>query len=358
APQVQRVEQPVAGREVMQKVPLPEIPEQVLPVPGVGPLETAVRHMEEPAPDPPLGEVMPSREVEEPVSTQLETKPTAPLQRLEQPVASLPQHKEAVPPEIERDKPPEASPAIEGLSVSAEAPVQRGVGPEQEMPIPTTPELERPTLPPTRDRIQRQRLESEDETPAPAPTERELPPPLEAGPSEVPLAGLETGLVARTASQQRVPLTELPRPIDRAEREMPALPQARVQARFQEEGESTPSGWRAYERTGPSPQVMPLPLQRSLQETAPVVPASPGSTQGPETQAPMRSEVPVLRLPLVTPHAVQIVQRVEEEEAAPVAGGMPAEEEEPGLNLDDLAGQVYPLIKRMLAVERERIWGR
>jgi hypothetical protein len=35
--------------------------------------------------------------------------------------------------------------------------------------------------------------------------------------------------------------------------------------------------------------------------------------------------------------------------------GRAAEEEEPELDLDDLAREVYPLIKRMLAIERERM---
>jgi hypothetical protein len=58
----------------------------------------------------------------------------------------------------------------------------------------------------------------------------------------------------------------------------------------------------------------------------------------------------------VTPGEVSVVQRAEEE--PPEAG--PAEEPAPGLNLDDLARQIFPLIKRKLAVERERErrWGR
>jgi hypothetical protein len=48
---------------------------------------------------------------------------------------------------------------------------------------------------------------------------------------------------------------------------------------------------------------------------------------------------------------IEIVQRVE---TPPAAAAEPPAAEAPQPNLDDLARQIYPLIKRMLAVERER----
>jgi hypothetical protein len=54
----------------------------------------------------------------------------------------------------------------------------------------------------------------------------------------------------------------------------------------------------------------------------------------------------------MAPPGAQVVQRAVEEK--PVTGKAPATAaEEP--NLDDLARQVFPLIKRMLAIERERL---
>ena len=57
----------------------------------------------------------------------------------------------------------------------------------------------------------------------------------------------------------------------------------------------------------------------------------------------------------VSSQRLGVVQRVQE--AEPEASASPVEEE-PELELDHLARQIYPLIKRMLAVERERRPGR
>jgi hypothetical protein len=56
------------------------------------------------------------------------------------------------------------------------------------------------------------------------------------------------------------------------------------------------------------------------------------------------------------PRRVDVVQRAlveEETSVSEVPGG-----EQPEANLDELARQIYPLIKRMLAVERERRFSR
>jgi hypothetical protein len=52
---------------------------------------------------------------------------------------------------------------------------------------------------------------------------------------------------------------------------------------------------------------------------------------------------------------IGVVQRVT---TTPPETGVTSGEEKPTLNLDDLARQILPRIKRMLAVERERRPGR
>jgi hypothetical protein len=56
------------------------------------------------------------------------------------------------------------------------------------------------------------------------------------------------------------------------------------------------------------------------------------------------------------PRRVEVVQRAEEELITSDVSGEGKETKE--LNLDDLARQIYPLIKRMLAVDRERRFSR
>jgi hypothetical protein len=52
-----------------------------------------------------------------------------------------------------------------------------------------------------------------------------------------------------------------------------------------------------------------------------------------------------------SPRRVEVVQRTEGEAATEEPT---TKEEKQGVDLDDLARQIYPLIKRMLAVEQER----
>jgi len=56
-------------------------------------------------------------------------------------------------------------------------------------------------------------------------------------------------------------------------------------------------------------------------------------------------------LDLSVPPGAAALQRAEQGEAEP-------EEETPQADLDDLARKIYPIIRRMLAVERERRLGR
>jgi hypothetical protein len=147
-------------------------------------------------------------------------------------------------------------------------------------------------------------------------------------------------------------------------------PQVRIQARFEEEAEAG-GRFRPYVPPGPLPGA--LPLWEPSRETAPGVGVGPRAARafgGEPTLHPVsrpaaaelmhglrRQPLDVaLGLPLVSP-GIQVVQRdvVETPEVpeTPEAG-----EEMPGPDLDDLARQVYPLIKRMLAIERERRLGR
>jgi hypothetical protein len=74
-------------------------------------------------------------------------------------------------------------------------------------------------------------------------------------------------------------------------------------------------------------------------------PSPPGTLQRQGTVPEMRSHSVE-----AAPGAVEVVQRAEDGPAEPGVSG----EKEPELDLGDLARQVYPLIKRMLTVERDR----
>jgi DNA polymerase-3 subunit gamma/tau len=220
---------------------------------------------------------------------------------------------------------------------------------------------------------------------------REEAPQAEVGPAQVqrvsapgePAAGLEGEVVARAAPRARLPLVEPPPP-SQAEviRTKPVeqtaiLPQARVQAR--PEGSPEPPALAPSRPvTPPEPrQAAPtsglptrsgwtqaaageLPLPPVLQRSA--APARPASTAWIQRQpeAPAPSQVVT---PRSEPWRERVVQRADgatpETPPSTVAPPPqpPAPESAPP-NLDSLARQIYPLIKRMLAVERERKWGR
>ncbi len=219
---------------------------------------------------------------------------------------------------------------------------------------------------------------------------------VEAGPAQVqrtsapgePAAGLEGEIVARAASRTHLPLVEPPHPAQvqaiqtKPVEQTAILPQARGQAGPQgsldlpapalssRPGTSTgglpaQTGW-TQAAAGELP--LPPPLQRSA------APARPASTT-PSTLI-QRQPEPSAPSPIVTarpePWGERIVQRDGGEEGSPslptgVEGSSPAtvtppqpaeEQSTQSPNLDRLAHQIYPLIKRMLAVERERKWGR
>ncbi len=202
----------------------------------------------------------------------------------------------------------------------------------------------------------------------------------EAGPGQVqrasapgePTASLEGEVMARAASRAHLPLIE-PTPPAQAEaiRTKP-VPQARAQSRPEgspeppalapsrpeapASGSTAQAGW-AQATAGELP--LPPPLQRS------VAPARPASTAWIQRQPETSTPSPVVT-PRPEPWHERIVQRDggEEPPSQPAAttGGEPPPQPTGGEsappNLDSLARQIYPLIKRMLAVERERKWGR
>jgi hypothetical protein len=139
--------------------------------------------------------------------------------------------------------------------------------------------------------------------------------------------------------------------------ETAVLPQARIQASF--EG-------RAAGRPGSPPVMAELPLRWPAQEAAGDAGLAPPWSYPAEERSPLppasgpalaevvqRQPAPVSLGSAVASDSTQVVQRLEvgeKEEGEPVTKG----EDEPEMDLDDLARQVYPLIRRMLAVERER----
>ena len=194
-----------------------------------------------------------------------------------------------------------------------------------------------------------------------------------------PAAGLEGEVMVRAASRARLPLVEPPSPAPaevihtKPVEQTAILPQARAQARPEvsleppasissrpetppELGQAAPAGGppaqSGWARTAAGELPLPPVLQRS------VAPARPVSTtviqRQPEVPAP--SSVVISR---PEPRREGMVQRDGEEPPTTVAPPPqpPAEQSTP-TNLDSLARQIYPLIKRMLAVERERKRGR
>jgi len=106
------------------------------------------------------------------------------------------------------------------------------------------------------------------------------------------------------------------------------VPQARLQARFEEAGaEAGPS--RIVTGELPLPPA-PRPAWAEMLQPQPSAAASDLAMQ---------------------PEGIAVVQRVEEAETI---ASQPPEEGEEEMDLDKLARQVYPIIKRLLAVERER----
>lgn len=282
------------------------------------------------------------------------------------------------------------------------APLPGVEGPRTEPPPFQRPAEGAEPLAPSKKTIQAERLPS----PAPPPVQRapeEAVPSLaapetveaEAGreperPPALPLlqkqVGLDTVIQARAEARKRLPLIKTGRaPEAPAEAEAPATlrrsglrdqaaarPVARLQARFEdgriaagEELAAVP-GAPPARPTPPPPRIMPLrqPVVQMM--------GLEGADRSPwaeEAGLMATAGLPLAR-PVTMREAVQrqtaegellsagsgahVVQRAVADEPEPGASP-PAEAEETGVDLDDLARQVYPLIKRLLAVERERL---
>ena len=165
------------------------------------------------------------------------------------------------------------------------------------------------------------------------------------------------------------------RPVDRGPVQRTAiLPQARMAARSEEEPTRTvaPEG-PLGEGFWPGAAARRTPGTRALPLRAPIQPVMEGTHAVPEAPQPGQAGLPVApvggfaaealvqRLPLaVVPRpetestGAILVQR--QDGTGPATSAAPAEKAEP--DLDQLARQVYPLVKRMLAVERERRFSR
>lgn len=174
-------------------------------------------------------------------------------------------------------------------------------------------------------------------------------------------SGLEEQLLARAASRVELPLIEPLRPGRPLARIKPMLQtqpaQTNVQARF----EGSDVGRRAIEPLDPGrslAQTMPAlpvqPLVMARREAAAVRPDSAGG-------GPAAGELSLPRLgppgAAVRASAAGPAMILRAEEPAAVAGRTEAageEQAEPGVDLDQLARQVYPHVRRLLQIERER----
>jgi hypothetical protein len=157
-------------------------------------------------------------------------------------------------------------------------------------------------------------------------------------------------VMARAESRQHLPLTEATRPVSRPERTLPRI-QARSEEGIGEAGIDRPAELPPPSGAPSGDLPLPQPVREPLVERDADFPLAPLS-RPPAAEA-------VQRLPLtVSPGAplVQsavgegeaIVQREEDEGIEPEVG-------DSAPDLDDLARQVFPFIKRMLAIERERL---
>ncbi len=353
-----------------EEAALPALPaiEKTAPAgPEMPPVQRKAAEAPPPGPaQPPRQEVMPPAAPEMPLVQRQAVEVEPPVG----PGVEAAPHQEAKMPLVQRQ------PAATG---SAPAPLSHEEAPPKiESKLPDVP-AGGETLPgrPEVPRVQRlPREETSQVETGPAPVQR-------TGAPGEPAAGLEGEIVARAASRTHLPLVEPPHPAQvqaiqtKPVEQTAILPQARGQAGPEppalaplRPGTSTgglpaQTGW-THAATGELP--LPPPLQRSA------APARPASTT-PSTLI-QRQPEPSVPSPVVTarpePWGERIVQRDDGEEGSPslptgVEGSSPAtvtppqpaeEQSTQSPNLDRLAHQIYPLIKRMLAVERERKWGR
>jgi hypothetical protein len=356
----------------------------------------------------------PPEEIERPAPPVAEAAP--PVQRRmearEEPPAPL------SPEEIERPAPPTIKAAPEAPPTAQRHVEARGEPPaplppkEIERPAPPVPEsVPLEPLP-----LVQRRVEAREEPPAPLPPAVEVPlpgeiqppeievsppPAIESRPAEVPTLrpSLDEKLIARAVSRERLPLTERRWPplvsepaeesSERSVRSLPSgrpsgglaplvqkaiLPQAPVRPPYEEAA----AGWPPLEWVAaqvpatPSSGTTALPLTPGVDLQRQVAPQLEGASGVGATElvsvarplplppvsrltaVPQAQRMPLLQEQELTGPGV--VQRAGEEESAP--GKTPGPEKQTEPDLDDLARKVYPLIKRMIAIERERLFSR
>jgi hypothetical protein len=225
--------------------------------------------------------------------------------------------------------------------------------------------------------------ESEDRAFPPDPA---IAPRQEIAPSSdlLPQPDLNREVLARTKAGTSLPLTRPFRPLQRKPADESEPPSET----------SLPPGWQTEETAAaehvetevnaenpPEPAAHPQPLRRpqalsplarSPEETAlplavPKEITRPDRQQGPFSARPSLSG-PIQRQPVVpeatvlqpprpvaASHESPVVQRaLHDEDSPPVAVTTEASQEEQAVDLDALARQIFPRVKRMLAVERER----
>ncbi|UCC86440.1 MAG: hypothetical protein JSV81_16535 [Anaerolineales bacterium] len=382
---------PPVQREAPPEVPAAPPAREVKPeVPDLPPAQREAAP-EAPA-APPVAEVKPEAPGLPPVQPEAppvaEVKPEAPdlplVQREAPPeVSAAPPVAEIKPeapdlPLVQRETPPEAPAAPPAREARPEAPdlplVQRAVPPEVEIK-PEAPDLPppQPEAPPAREArpeapdlplVQREaRVPPQvvkETQPPPEPPLPESEPEAALPTSEAPAAevepqlplGLEREVLARAQARAHLPLIEPLRPARGLEPE--------------EEHVETPQDLRKPPPVSQIRPSTPMPVLRLPQVRlggegeAGVAPAR--SDGQPLPPAPRLSAGDMLQREALAismdlappPRRVEVVQRLEGEvETVPsqaAEGGKP--------DLDRLARQVYPLIKRMLAVERERRFSR
>jgi hypothetical protein len=96
---------------------------------------------------------------------------------------------------------------------------------------------------------------------------------------------------------------------------------------------------------------LPLAIPRLMESAGAAAEPAPARPITPAPPTIQRYAAAEPTAPVISTTPAAVVQRVEEQTLV-AAASPPGEETAP--NLDDLARQVYPLIKQMLAVERER----
>ncbi len=238
------------------------------------------------------------------------------------------------------------------------------VGPE---PVSAEPEAAPEPGPPTEPSMVQRQLDQEDIAGQTEPPQAAMQPPSRGEPED----SLGQKILARAMSGQQLPLTKV-QPLsghDIAEAKLPVmiqtkpitqtavLPQTQATPDFGEETGSRQASEALTEARQPQ-TLFRKPITERV-APAPAEPQMPPSALPAPVADWLASEELVQRQPLVSPArpvevspGVGLLQRVIE--TSPPVESEPAETERSGPDLNDLARQIYPIIKQMLAIEQER----